>query len=561
MRLLFPQFLWLLGFIPGVILLHFLRAKPKLMKVSALFLWHEAKSLAQKRRRFAQSWLLILQILAVVLAALALARPHIQVKAAPDRIIIVDASASMLARDSEGERLARAIQEARDLIADSAQVGLIRAGLEPSLLHSPTNDKAQLIQSLENLNAGDSRSDLKRALGLAKAISPSAQIEVFSDQFQTGDLQDGELNLRFHLITGDAYNIGINAFELRAGQAFVSIVSNHPRPQELTLKLYLDDALVGQSPVFVPAEGQIHQALAMRPGDQGVYQVVLEVPDWDGLSLDNEAFSLNEPLKVLLAQDELRFERALSALEDIDILKGSPLATARYDLVISDKLPAEEAQGYFLVYRPKSVVERPLSSVADWDASHPLLRFVDLRASLLRFERDLPKLENAEWQVLAEGEGLEPLIAYHQTSFQEVLFLNFHPDESDLVRRSAFPILIANVVNAARAGKQLPLGSQGITIPGVYELNGEHYSLNLFNQQESQLIPSAPLAAGPVAQVTTLQERQAPLALWLLALLLVTLLAEWLLFNLRHQGMSKFWQDSLLMQLLVRLTHLRQPRA
>ncbi len=100
-----PQFLWALLSLPLIVLLHFIRARKRRQEVSALFLWRKALELAQARRRFSPSWLLLLQLMFAALASLALSQPNLTLRTAPDRVLVVDASASMAARDSDGIRL------------------------------------------------------------------------------------------------------------------------------------------------------------------------------------------------------------------------------------------------------------------------------------------------------------------------------------------------------------------------------------------------------------------------------------------------------------------------
>src|SRR5690606_15771454 len=116
-----PQALWLLALLPAVVALHFLRARRRRYEVSALFLWRRAQSAVARRRRFSPTWLLAAQLLFVALAALALAQPVLARGDRPDRVLILDASASMAATnaagpDAGGTRFEQAQREARELL-------------------------------------------------------------------------------------------------------------------------------------------------------------------------------------------------------------------------------------------------------------------------------------------------------------------------------------------------------------------------------------------------------------------------------------------------------------
>ena len=109
MTFLQPAFLWLLAAIPLVIALHFLRNRRRHQLVSALFLWQVATDQANIRRRFSLWWLLLLQILAIAALSFALAQPVLTGQGVADRVLIIDASASMAANDPEGSRISRAV--------------------------------------------------------------------------------------------------------------------------------------------------------------------------------------------------------------------------------------------------------------------------------------------------------------------------------------------------------------------------------------------------------------------------------------------------------------------
>lgn len=129
--------------------------------------------------------------------------------------------------------------------------------------------------------------------------------------------------------------------------------------------------------------------------------------------------------------------------------------------------------------------------------------------------------------------------------------MNAHPSQTDLIRRTAFPLLIANMIDAFRADDQLPLGSvlpeastleaKAKTItdtPGIYQIGKYAVSSSLLNTEETRLsnfneviIPESRSQSTSVARVRNI-------ALTLLSLVLLFLLLEWLLWSRRREG----WQ-------------------
>src|SRR6202161_3614309 len=95
--------------IPVVVVFYLLKRKRVVRLVSSTLLWQkflaetQASAPFQKLRR---NWLLILQILLLILAVLALARPYFRTRAKPSelRVLILDASASMQATDESPTR-------------------------------------------------------------------------------------------------------------------------------------------------------------------------------------------------------------------------------------------------------------------------------------------------------------------------------------------------------------------------------------------------------------------------------------------------------------------------
>ena len=78
MQFINPGALFVLGLIPVLILIHSLKPKPKKVVVTNLYLWRQAsdeKRGGAKIRRLVKNLPLYVQILAVILASLALSKP------------------------------------------------------------------------------------------------------------------------------------------------------------------------------------------------------------------------------------------------------------------------------------------------------------------------------------------------------------------------------------------------------------------------------------------------------------------------------------------------------
>ena len=111
------------------------------------------------------------QLLFVSLAALALAQPSLDAAGRIDRVLIIDASASMAAIEG-GTRLAQAKADAAQLLADAGRVAIVRAGLDATVAQPLSDDNAEVRRALQGLTAADASVDLSRALSLAASVAP-----------------------------------------------------------------------------------------------------------------------------------------------------------------------------------------------------------------------------------------------------------------------------------------------------------------------------------------------------------------------------------------------------
>ena len=555
MSFLAPQFLWLLLALPLVVALHFVRSRRKRVDVSALFLWRQAAQMAERRRRFSPTWLLVTQLLFVSLAALALAQPSLNTAGRLDRVLIMDTSASMAAAEG-GSRLAEAKAEAAQLLADAGRVAIVRAGLDATVAQPLSDDGAEVRRALQDLTAADASADLSRALSLAASVAPGAELHLFSDNLADVPAPP-EVDLTFHPIgqaagqgTGQgAPNWGISAFDLRNQQIFVSVVSNTLRPQEVTVSVTRaegagEGAQVAQTSLLVPSQGQANTSFPLED-TAGFYRVTLDVPAEDALALDNTAFAGSRTLNVVVTPPTPPLERVLRILPGVEVRSVQALQEGlQYDVLVTSNDPPEAlAPGRYLFFRPPSEEPR-YQQIADWDRSDPLLRFVDLTGVTvgLPAEEADPVLPEGEWRVLAQTGDLSPALLRLSEPGIEAVALRFNPSQTDLVRRVAFPILMTNLVDTFRGEPRLPLGTPlagagaRATEPGVYTVDGAPYSVSLLSAEESRLVTSSPTqpaqnGAAAAQNATSGGERGRNLGLWLTLIALFVLVGEWLLWS------------------------------
>ena len=545
-----PQFLWALLAVPVVVLLHFIRARKKRYEVSALFLWKQAQDIAAARRRFSPSLLLLLQLAFVTLAALALAQPSLSLSGPPDRVLIIDASASMAARDPDGVRLAKAVTEAKTLVRGAGRVAVVRAGLGATVVQGLSADLGAVDRALDGVVAADREADLGRALSLALSIAPDAEVHLFTDT----EPPPGN-RAAVHGVGGAGLNLGISTFDIGLQQAFVAVVSNHPRPQEVGLELSQDGRVVAQTTLLVPAAGQANASFPL--GDAaGFFEARVLAPDWDALALDDTAYAGKRDLRVALNAPDEAVERALGAIPHLSyqvLPNAAPNAPGFGARVLIGGSADGLSEGNYLLFAAPA--EEPVyKTVRTWDRSDPLLRFVDLSGAVVGLSGPTSEPAPPGWQTLAQTADLTPVILREQGPNLNVVAATFNPSQTDLVNRSAFPLFVTNVMNAFRdetplllgeplpAGATLSVGGRALprteaSEPGLYTLNGQTYAASLLSSTESRL--GAFEAAATAAEPEQTSQRVRNAALWLVALAAALLVGEWLLWS---RGRRRPWR-------------------
>lgn len=553
MSFLAPQALWLLALLPVVVALHFMRARRRRYEVSALFLWRRAQSAVARRRRFSPTWLLAAQLLFVALAAVALARPVPAGGDRPDRVLIVDASASMAAvggagtegSGTAGTRLEQAQREARGLIAGAGRVALVRAGLDARLVAPLDASAADLQTALEELRAGDAAADLLRALELAGTLLPGAEVHVFTDQAA------GLGAATLHRVGAPAENVGISAFDIGVGQAFVAVVASGARPAQVEVELRQGDTQLARGTVLVPSGGSGSTTFPLAEVS-GVVEARLLPPPGDALALDDVAYAGSRGLTVVSQSNYDPLLRALAAVPLTEVGVARDAAFRPADLRVVERATADGLPpGNYLLFAPPTA-QPDYRLISDWERADALMRFVDLRDVVVGLPADAePWADAPGWRVLARTADLTPVVRLRQNDDGIVLQFAFHPSQSDIVLRPAFPALIANLLGRLdsttrlRLGEALPSG-QTVLQPGVYADGAALASLLAAGESRlpetaavSGALDSAVAAttagaaadAGQPNRATAAGGAPSGLALALLVAAAAALLAEWLLFS------------------------------
>ncbi len=275
--------LWLWALVP-VVVLYFLRKKERDWLVSALFLW---EGIRPDRPRFVErlrarlDLLLLLQVLGVILSALALSQPNWEVlRSAGATWLILDASASTAAEGTREKILARAEEVVRGSVGPWAAVAWAEP---PEVIFPPTSDPnvalSQLRRYVPRLTR---RPELARALALLP--QPGPRVVVITDDPQ--GIQGAEV-----LVVPRPENLGITAFSVRPSpdgsryEAFVRVLNATESYKEVQIRIASEAGELRASRLIPPGEEE--EAVLVLPGARaGAFVAELQGTDafpWDNV--------------------------------------------------------------------------------------------------------------------------------------------------------------------------------------------------------------------------------------------------------------------------------------
>jgi len=480
MQLINPIALLLLGLIPILILIHSLKPKPRQLEVTNLFLWQEA--LREKRggvriQSFIKNLPLLLQILAVILATVALAKPvwTYTSQIGGDVILVLDSSASMKTRTTSGIRFDQAKKEALKLVDElsgESRMLIIEASRKPILQSAFSNDKAHLKGVIESIQPSDMPGRLDKALYLALSfIDPEMDdwIYIITDGAGTDfeELARTHKRIKPVLISGGNRNIGITRFEFRRELDFedryeilLEVKNFNPHPVLCPIHMTLEEKRIVKKTFGLRA---FEKKLLIFPYSgliTGTAQVTIGLDD--DFPIDNNAYNVMSASKemwiLLVTKGNFFLEKLLEAYPNFMINSVKEIIpsswreqTQRHDIIILDRIspPSTERGNYLLInsFSPSIPIAEVGKiddvEVLDWDRKHPLMANLDLSGLTIE----------AATQVRAD-KTLKPLLESHKNGLMytykknglRAVFLGFDLTRSDLPLRVAFPVMMSNIV-------------------------------------------------------------------------------------------------------------------
>jgi hypothetical protein len=504
-ELLSPRGLWLLSAIAPLLLLYVLKVRRRRESVASTWLFQEARRDLVARhpfRRLLPETALVVQLLAVVVLSLALARPSLRKDGLDGDVlaIVVDASASMGTSSGSMRRIDLAKAAARRAIEGSRPgtrtFVVVDAGM-PRLLGAPETVNARTLRGLDGLEPEDVEGNLQAALSLAtdrlRELPGRKTILVVTDGAVADPSLPSSPGAEVHVeVVGDAReNTGVVRIASRAkgstkpGTDTVEVFGalrhsgKSPRDVHVTVTVEGEDAPRASRRLLVEPGKDVPVVLGFeaRAEDHGKVFYFQESPS-DALAVDDIAYGIVPkghamPVTLVTEKPFSWLERALQADPDVALQKVAIADLERVNvdedaLVVVEGACPEKRVGHdaLIVGPPEGrcfgvevghAVDVP--KVTSWDPSDPRFRFASLDG--VRISRATPLLLPSPIGVLMRSDrGVLAIDAGDRD--RSTTLLGFDVGNTDWPLRASFVLFVRNVVELARTHR-----SQGASSPLV----------------------------------------------------------------------------------------------
>lgn len=518
----------LLGLIPVLILLYMLKIKRNNYYVSALKFWEKIAQDIQVQKPWQKliiSTLLILQILAVVLFIIAIAKPVISgAREERDAVIIIDNSLSMEATDIKPSRLDEAKRQAISVIgklAKNSRVSLIAVSGNTDVLFLSSDSHDEIKKKIEDLRAFGSKTDLANGLLLADAITKSSKncdIYLFSDG---GGLPYLEVEnpVKFSKIGDKTDNLLVNAVSYQStkgspdkAELFVSVANNGDAKKTSLISVYDQKGnLLDAREVNIPAKKLANTSFYSLDASNNELQVKIKADDF--LESDNEAWvvkkkPISPAVKIYTKGNrflENAFKSIFAKVSVSSTFSGLKKRGSENELLVFDGVDARNIpnSSNVLFINPPSgnqyfsvTGESKANNAASFDASSKLLSGVDFKHVNIYKSRSI---EVPDWGDAVVQGIKSPLIISGEKNSLKFVVLAFDIHDSDFALNYSFPIFFSNLVEHLFAGSEeesqylagetlkLPSGVESISVKtpsGEKEIFQEGKKTNYYDFKE-----------------------------------------------------------------------------
>ena len=377
-----PTFTLPLGFlallaVPILVGIYLLRTRSRRYPVSSLMLWVNQKQAREgglRVERLQIPLLFLLELLALIFLALAVAEPIIRTsKSQIPLIVVLDDSFSMLAgvEDTPKSRAIKALEELlapeglNPLVKPRYGVRYVLAGTEPQLLNEEAKSAGEAIAELERWRCLSPSADLEAAISFAAALGDSkALMLVVTDERPTHPVESERIQWwAFGIPQPNLAFVNATRNPAESGERCLIEITNlsgGARKTELVVELH--GTVVGNSPA------RLHRSIVdIRPME--THRVYLNLQpktpalrariDEDSLSIDNTVALLPQIRKPVHVDIRIQDQRLRFLVEDaLEATERSVPTTTQPELIFLDQAAladdANEAWIMRLVVEPEA---------------------------------------------------------------------------------------------------------------------------------------------------------------------------------------------------------------
>lgn len=286
------------------ILLHMLKREPEArVRFAAVRLLRRAPVEQARHRRLRELLLLLLRVTALVLMALAFARPFLasaETDPGTVTVIALDTSMSLSAPGS----FARAQQLARDALGrvpSSNPVGIVAFSDSAQVMREPTVDRTEARAAIDRARAGFGGTSYRAALASASGLigthgTGRGVIVIVTDLQESGwDAAERvfvpqETRIEVIDVGAPPSNLSIAALRRNEGRLTALVRNTGPDPRDVKVALSVDEKLAGEATASIAANESVEVPL---PPARGAHAVV-SIDDPAGVPGDNRRFAMLE---------------------------------------------------------------------------------------------------------------------------------------------------------------------------------------------------------------------------------------------------------------------------
>ncbi len=490
MSFLNPAGLWGLLGIPVLILIYLIKPKFQEKLVTSTFIW----KLSRKYKKKTLPWqitnllLFFIQLLTIGVISLILARPVIVTEdGAAEKIVILDASASMMVEGSNGARFDVAKQQICDLADDMESYGkmtVIVAGIETYTLIERSDSERNIKELVTQTECTHGEAAIGEAFLLAEQVladNPEAAVYLFTDK----QYEETE-SIKVVDVSEEAWNVAVLSVEAERAEnrelIFTAELASYGKDTAATVVLYVDGILADAQLAGLLAD----EVMTVEFADLGIREYEearVYVDAVDDVPADNEYHLLEgkeKTYEVLLVSEEPTFlEAALLTFDNVEVVTVASLeeldqgnqympdgtvieeiSSTGYDLYIYDKLvpktlPGDGAVWMFAPERvPKGVTFKLGESVISEAYLEAAPDTGSERFAAISQEVAVKDVYINEYLDISSALGFEtiytcneaPVILAGESENVRMMLFAFGLGDSNLPLRIAFPALIHNMV-------------------------------------------------------------------------------------------------------------------